>query len=129
MSNFLNPLVRMYQGLVETGIFTTAFTPETVLPMVDPYDIGRFAAVAVYEPVRFHEKEVEIASQMMGAEAIINDISRATGREMKVVFLSEEEVKEKIPQDPFLGPQLLLRNMNIFVDFEKAARDEYLTCK
>jgi uncharacterized protein YbjT (DUF2867 family) len=118
MSNFLNPLVRMYQGLVETGKFTTAFTPETVLPMVDPYDIGRFAAAAVYDPTRFHGKEVEIASQMMVAEAIIKDIAQATGREMGVVFLSEEEVKEKMVTDPFLGPQLLLRDMAIFVDFE-----------
>jgi hypothetical protein len=37
---------------------------------------------------------------------------------MGVVFLSEEEVKEKMVTDPFLGPQLLLRDMAIFVDFE-----------
>ncbi|KAJ5388123.1 hypothetical protein N7509_010664 [Penicillium cosmopolitanum] len=119
MSNFLNPLVRMYQGFVETGKFTTAFTPETILPMVDPYDIGRFAAAAVCDPIRFHGKEVEIASQMMGAEAIIKDIAQATGRDMEVVFLSDEEVKGKMATDPFLGPQLLLRDMAIFVDFQK----------
>lgn len=119
MSNFLNPLVRMYQGLVETGKFTTAFTPNSIIPMVDPYDIGRFAAAAVLDPIRFHGQEVEIASQMMGPEAIIKDLAQATGRDMKVVFLSEEEVQEKIATDPFLGPQLLIRDLAIFVDFEK----------
>lgn len=119
MSNFLDPLVRMYQGFVETGKFTTAFTPETVLPMVDPYDIGNFAATAVLEPMRFHEKEIEIASQMMGAEAVINDLARATGKEMQVVFMSEEEIKEKTKTDVLLGAQLCIREMAIFVDFEK----------
>lgn len=119
MSNFLDPLVRMYSGLVESGKFTTAFTPETVLPMVDPYDTGRFAAAALSQPTRFHEKEVEIASQMMGAEEIISDLAKATGREMQVIYLSEEEIKEKMTKDPFLGPQMLLRDMSLLVDFEE----------
>jgi len=119
MSNFLDPLVRMYSGFVETGKFTTAFTPETVLPMVDPYDTGRFAAAAVSQPTQFHEKEIEIASQMMGIEEIISDLAKATGREMQVIFLSEEEIQEKMKTDPFLGPQLLLRDMVLFIEFEK----------
>ncbi|KAJ5090266.1 hypothetical protein N7532_008950 [Penicillium argentinense] len=119
MSNFINPLVRMYNGLVETGVFTTAFTIETVLPMVDPNDIGRFAAAAVLGSDRFHGKEIEVASQMMGAQALMEDLSQATGKDMRVVFLSDEEINEKVTQDPFLGAQLVIRDMAIFVEFEK----------
>lgn len=64
MSNFLDPLVRMYQGLVETGIFTTAFTRETVLPMVDPNDIGKFAAAAVLNSAKFNQKEIRKKSRL-----------------------------------------------------------------
>lgn len=122
MSNFLDPLVRMYQGLVETGTFTTAFTKETVLPMVDPNDIGKFAAAAVMEPTRFNRKEIEIVSQMMGVEAVMQDLSRATGKTLSVSFLSEEEVEVQSRQKPFLAFQVAMRDLSQFVDMEEVKK-------
>ena len=119
MSNFLDPFVRMYPGLAETGKFTTVFTPETILPMVDPNDIGQFAAAAVLDPVRFDQKEVVIASQTMGVDTIMQELSRATGKEIKAIYLSEKEVNEQIPQNPLLGAQLLLLDASQFVDMEE----------
>ncbi|KAJ5126024.1 hypothetical protein N7526_008201 [Penicillium atrosanguineum] len=118
MSNFLNPLVRMYQGLVETGTFTTAFAQDTVLPMVDPNDTGKFAAAAVLDPARFNQKEIEIASQMMGLEDVMRDLSEATGKDLKISFMSDEEAKEKAAQNPLLGAQLAIRDLSLFVDIE-----------
>jgi uncharacterized protein YbjT (DUF2867 family) len=118
MSNFLDPLVRMYQGLVETGIFTTAFTRETMLPMVDPNDIGKFAAAAVLNSAKFNQKEIEIASQMMGVEDVMRALSDATGKDMKVAFLSKDEIEEQASQNPFLGAQLVIRDLSLFVDLE-----------
>lgn len=122
MSNFLDPLVRMYQGLVETGTFTTAFTKETVLPMVDPNDIGKFAAAAVMEPTRLNRKEIEIVSQMMGVEAVMQDLSRATGKTLSVSFLSEEEVEVQSRQKPFLAFQVAMRDLSQFVDMEEVKK-------
>lgn len=119
MSNFLDPLVRMYQGLVETGTFTTALTKDTVLPMVDPNDIGKFAAAAVMEPARFNHKEIEIASQMMGLEEVMQDLSRATTQTLRVSFLSEEKVDRQVRQNPFLAAQVVMRDMSQFVDMDE----------
>ncbi|KAJ5896499.1 uncharacterized protein N7473_005898 [Penicillium subrubescens] len=119
MTNYLFPLVRMYGGLVETGTFTTAYSKDTVLPMVDPNDIGKFAAAAVLHPVKFNGKEIEIASQMMGIEAVLNDISQATGRELQVVYLSEEEIEEQSRQNPLIYVQLVMRDLSQFVDMAK----------
>lgn len=119
MSNYLFPLVKMYGGLVETGTFTTAYSKDTVLPMVDPNDIGKFAAAAVLDPVKFNEIEIEIASQMMGIEAVLNDISQATGRELQVVYLSEEEIEEQSRQNSLIYVQLVMRDLSQFVDMEK----------
>jgi uncharacterized protein YbjT (DUF2867 family) len=119
MTNYLLPLVKMYGGLVETGTFTTAYSKDTVLPMVDPNDIGKFAAAAVLDPVKFNGKEIEIASQMMGIEAVLNDISQATGRALQVVYLSEEEIEEQGRQNPLIYVQLVMRDLSQFVDMEK----------
>ena len=111
MSNYLDPLVRMYQGLVETGTFTTAFSRETIIRMVDPNDIGQFAAAAAMHPVKFDRKEIEIMSETMRVEEVLRDLSAATGRDLKANFLSEEELKEQIPRNPLLGAQIALRGM------------------
>ncbi|CAL5870164.1 uncharacterized protein PFLUO_LOCUS4399 [Penicillium psychrofluorescens] len=111
MSNYLNPLVRMYQGLVETGTFTTALSRETVIHMVDPNDIGKLAAAAAKDPVKFDRKEIEIMSEMMRVEEVMRDLSAATGKDLKANFLSEKELKEQIPRNPLLGAQMAMRDM------------------
>lgn len=122
MSNFLNPLVRMYQGLVETGVFKTAFTRETVLPMVDPNDIGKFAAAAVMDPARFNGKEMQIASQMMDVEEVMRDLSHATGKTLSASFLPEEEIERQSQQNPLLTVQVVMRDMSQFVDMKEVRK-------
>ncbi|KAB8072267.1 hypothetical protein BDV29DRAFT_196960 [Aspergillus leporis] len=119
MSNYLQPFVKMYPGFVETGVWTTALLPETKIPMVDPRDIGAFAAAALLDPVRFDQEEIEIGSEFMRVEEVVEALSRATGRDLKAVFLSEEEVEKQATQNPFVGGQLLARDMAQFLDLEK----------
>ncbi|OQD81204.1 hypothetical protein PENANT_c029G03641 [Penicillium antarcticum] len=119
MTNFLFPMNQMYPGLAEKGVFTTALAPDTVLPMVDPNDIGRFAAAAILEPVKFNHHEIEIASEFMGAEEIMRALAHATGRDFKAVFMSEEEVDKQKATNPFVAGQLMMRDLSSFVDMEK----------
>lgn len=117
MSNYLAPFVHVqYPGLVERGVVTTAFTPETVIPTVDPNDIGRFGAAAVLEPGRFHEKEVGIVSEILGLEEIMRILAQATGRELKVEYMTQEEIDAQLATNPFLAGQLVARDMSEFVD-------------
>ncbi|KAJ5643234.1 uncharacterized protein N7484_005741 [Penicillium longicatenatum] len=122
MSNFLDPLVRMYQGLVETGKFTTAFLPDTIIPMSDPNDIGKFAAAAILEPAKFNHQEIETVSQMMTAKEIVKDLSAATGKDIRAVFLSEEEITDQLPKNPILGPQKVMRDLSMFVEMKNVQK-------
>ncbi|KAJ5669424.1 hypothetical protein N7462_010494 [Penicillium macrosclerotiorum] len=119
MSNFLDPLARMYQGLVETGNFMTAFTRDTILPMVDPNDIGKFAAAAVFDPVGFDRTEIELISEMMSLDSVLQELSQVTGKKLQAVYLSDQEVKQQAPKNILLEAQLVMRDMSKFVDLEK----------
>ncbi|KAJ5776101.1 uncharacterized protein N7511_001112 [Penicillium nucicola] len=119
MTNFLFPMNQMYPGLAEHGVFTTALAPDTLLPMVDPNDIGNFAAAAILDPIESHQQEVEIASEFMGVEAIMRALERATGRDFKAVFMSDEEIDKQRGVNPFIAGQLMMRDMSSFVDLEK----------
>ncbi|KAJ5833006.1 NAD dependent epimerase/dehydratase [Penicillium riverlandense] len=119
MSNFLPPHVHMYKGFLESGRFTTAWTPETLLAMVDPNDIGKFGATALLDPVKFHEKDIDLASELLGIEPTIQKLAKITGRDLRVVFLSQEEVETQSQADPFIGIQLVMRDQAQFVDMRK----------
>jgi uncharacterized protein YbjT (DUF2867 family) len=119
MTNFLFPMNQMYPGLAEKGVFTTALASDTVLPMVDPNDIGQFAAAAVLDPARFNRQEIEIASEFMGAEKLMQALSRVTGKNFKAVFMSDEEVDKQRAINPFVAGQVMMREMSSFVDLEK----------
>lgn len=122
MSNFLGPMVQMYKGLAETKKFTTAFLPETILPMIDPNDIGKFATASILDPAKFNRQEINTVSQMINVMDLTDDLSRITGTPMQAVFLSEEEILEQLPQNPLLAPQKVMRDMSLLVDIEEVKK-------
>ncbi|KAF9885990.1 hypothetical protein FE257_012168 [Aspergillus nanangensis] len=122
MSNFLLPMAKMYAGLTESGTWTTALTAETVLPMVDPNDIGQFGAAVLVDPARFHQQEVEIASQMMTVDEVLKVLSKVTGKELKASYMSREEIDAQAPANPLISAQLAMRDMAMFVDIEEVRK-------
>lgn len=120
MSNYLHPLAPyLYPGLAETGVWTTALTQATLLPMVDPNDIGQFAAEALMNPSRFHTKEIDLASELLSVEDILKVLAQATGRQFKARFMTQEEVNAQAAVNPMIGGQLAMRDMHRFVNLEK----------
>ncbi|KAK1150262.1 hypothetical protein N8T08_000164 [Aspergillus melleus] len=120
MSNFLLPLVKfLYAGLVETGVWTTVLSKETLLPNVDPNDIGRFAAEAILNSQRFHAKEIDLASELLSVEDILEELAQATGRQFKAKYLTQEEVDAQLAVNPMIGGQLAMRDMHRFVNMEE----------
>ncbi|KAL3476999.1 hypothetical protein BJX99DRAFT_133610 [Aspergillus californicus] len=120
MTNYLAPYVqRMYSGLAEKAEVTTAFTPETVLPMMDPNDIGRFGVAAFLDPGRFHGEKVTIVSEMLGFKEMMKILSRSIDKEVKVTYMTPEEIDSQIGTNPFLAGQLVGRGMAACVDFEE----------
>ncbi|KAL4971034.1 NmrA/HSCARG family protein [Aspergillus stella-maris] len=120
MANYLAPYIHpMYPGLADKGEYNTAFTRDTVIPMVDPFDIGAFGAAAFSDPQRFHGKEIALASQLMTLDEVLGSISTFTSRDLKATYMSEEEISAQKGSNPFLSGQLMMRNMADGVDMDE----------
>ncbi|KAK3898223.1 hypothetical protein C8A05DRAFT_38195 [Staphylotrichum tortipilum] len=113
MTNFLLPLVSfLYPGAVETGVFTLAFAPDTPLPMVDPKDIGAFAAAAFQDPHRFGGKEIDLVSEVVEVERAMEVMRKGTGKGIKARYLGDGEVEEATKVNPMLIIQKQLREVS-----------------
>ncbi|KAF5656699.1 nad dependent epimerase [Fusarium heterosporum] len=118
MANYLEPFVRMYPGLVEKGVWTTALLSTTVLPMTDTITIGKFGAKALLNPESFHGKEITYADEWLEVETILQKLSQAVGRELRAEYLSQEEINEQKGTNPFISGQLVMREMAKFATKE-----------
>ncbi|OOF91592.1 hypothetical protein ASPCADRAFT_518395 [Aspergillus carbonarius ITEM 5010] len=120
MSNFLAPTARMYAGLVEKRCWTTAWTPETQIAMVDPVDIGRVGVEALLdETERFHGAEIELAGELLTVGEILGALAKVTGMEFKADYMTEKEIGEQVATNFLIEAQLAMRDMAQFADLER----------
>ncbi|KAL4804414.1 hypothetical protein BDV18DRAFT_162176 [Aspergillus unguis] len=118
MSNYVAPRVcAMYPGLVERGELVTALDSRTVLPVVDPDDIGRAGAAVFMQPGRFNGREIALVGEMMTVEDMLRELSSATGRELTVHYMTNGEVEAQ-RTNPVVGAQLMMRDMSDEVDMQ-----------
>ncbi|CVK90703.1 uncharacterized protein FMAN_08975 [Fusarium mangiferae] len=111
MANYVEPFVRMYPDLVDKGVFATAMTPNTVLPLTDTVTIGKFGGEAFLHPAKFHGMEITYADEWIEVEAILQKLSKAVGRDLKGEYLSDEEIMDQKATNPFIAGQLVMRDM------------------
>ena len=116
MTNFLPPVVLFYGNIPATSSMVSALTPETLLPLVDPNDIGKFGAAALLEPARFNHAEVTLSGELIGVDDVMKALSDLTGRQLKAVYLSEAEIEERSAQNPVFVAQKMMRTMSQFHD-------------
>ncbi len=123
MANFLSPKVEFqFPGASEAGVFTFAYRPDTVLPLIDHEDIGKFTVAAFKLPDKFHEKTIQFAGDFVTVAEAVNKISRATGRTLRSVYLTDEEYEQRKDEDPLLSNQKLNTDLALLADrgeFEK----------
>ncbi|RAL04673.1 NmrA/HSCARG family protein [Aspergillus ibericus CBS 121593] len=118
MTNFLAPRARIYAGLVDKKCWTTAWTPETQIAMVDPEDIGRVGAEALFDE-RFHGVEIELAGELLTVGEILGALAKATGVEFKADYMTEEQIGAQIATNVLIEAQVALRDMAQFADLER----------
>ncbi|SPO05376.1 uncharacterized protein DNG_08063 [Cephalotrichum gorgonifer] len=111
MSNYLNPSASYYDGLVGSGRWNSALREDSVLPIVDTETIGVFSSTALLGPVRFHARVIAYADEVISVGQILQKLSRATGRDLQIVPLSEEDVLAQRGVNPFVGGQVIMRTM------------------
>ncbi|MFD6755338.1 NmrA family NAD(P)-binding protein [Micromonospora gifhornensis] len=90
MENFLPSMAYLLPRGVEGGL-VTVLRPETRLSLVAVDDIGRAAAAAVAAPARFHQVELELASDYRTMTEIADIMSRALGVPLTAPRMTDEE--------------------------------------
>ncbi|HSD39512.1 MAG TPA: NmrA family NAD(P)-binding protein [Rhodocyclaceae bacterium] len=96
MENLVPPMVDlMYPSLAERGRFETAIEADTRNDWIAAQDIGAFAAAAFADPERFHGHEIDLAAESLTLPEVAAKITKATGKPVSAVTLSEEETLAK----------------------------------
>ncbi|SDX65451.1 Uncharacterized conserved protein YbjT, contains NAD(P)-binding and DUF2867 domains [Saccharopolyspora shandongensis] len=90
MENFLPSMAYLFPRGIEGGL-VSVLNPETRLPLVAVDDIGAAAAAAIAAPERFHEVELELASDHLSMTEIAEALSRALGTPLSAPDMTEEE--------------------------------------
>jgi uncharacterized protein YbjT (DUF2867 family) len=119
MQNFLLPKVAMqHPSLHRDGVLVTGLAPDSVLPMIDTEDIGRFAVEAFKDPDRFNGVEHNLVFQYVTPGEAMEAMGKVAGRKLTVKYLNEEELEEASKTDMMLKPQLVVRDSGRWVDVE-----------
>lgn len=120
MANFLQPKVSIaYPGLEIKGVFRTSFEKTTPIPMIDQDDIAKFAVAAFLEPARFHQQAIELASELLTVDQIMDDLSQASGKKISAYYLSDAEYESEAANNSPASWHKGLRDIAQFVDMEK----------
>ncbi|MFS8199339.1 NmrA family NAD(P)-binding protein [Streptomyces sp. CWNU-52B] len=90
MENFLPSMGFLFPRGIEGGL-VSVLKPATRLSLAAVDDIGTAAAAAFAEPQRFHEVELELASDYLSMSQIAETLSRALGTDLSAPDLTEEE--------------------------------------
>ena len=110
MANFVLPKVHMYPGALE-GVFTLPYPGDTLLPLIDHEDIGKFAAAVFENPQKFHGQTIRIAGDVISVDDVLKSLSRVSGRNIRGIYLSEEEIKERGKSDMYIAGQVVVTQM------------------
>ncbi|KAH7363404.1 hypothetical protein B0T11DRAFT_282557 [Plectosphaerella cucumerina] len=118
-TNFIAPNVRQFGAFASTGVFDTAYRPDTKLPIITPATLGVFTAAAVLDPAGFHAKEIDYADEILTPEQIIAGLSRVSGKKLRTSYQTDVEIEATKAANPFVGGQVLTREIWRLVDWNK----------
>ncbi|KAF3069121.1 NmrA-like family domain-containing protein 1 [Daldinia childiae] len=115
-SNYLPPAVQeYYPELVSKGEIFHSFKPGAIFPHINVDDIGRFAAMALFDPATFDGEEIELASQNLTVEDVADAIQKATG---KPITVRARTLGETDDTNPIVSWQLWANAVDLTVNPE-----------
>jgi uncharacterized protein YbjT (DUF2867 family) len=118
MTNILPPMDDMMFPGWSSGKFTNSYKPSTIMPAVDPDDIGAFAAATFNDPDKYGGKALTVVSECITVADIVAEYERASGKKMDVHYRSEEET-EKEAGNPYVIGQKMTLDLMKWVDMEE----------
>ncbi|KAF2464787.1 NAD(P)-binding protein, partial [Lindgomyces ingoldianus] len=121
MTNLIAPVVAIMFPEMRIGKFLNSYDSSTILPLVDPDDIGAFAAAAFQDPQKFRGQIVSVAGEKLSIKDIIKEISRAAGKDIEIVYRTKEETEAEI-MNPLIAGQTMSNDLDRLVDIEEVGR-------
>ncbi|KAH3917585.1 hypothetical protein HBI56_109790 [Parastagonospora nodorum] len=90
MTNLLPPVVDYIFPEIKAGQMSNSYGPDCILTLVDPDDIGAFAAAAFNDPGKFDGRTITIVGENVRFDDIVKAFSKATGRDIEAIYRTEE---------------------------------------
>lgn len=92
MDNLVAPKSHwMYPGLKPRAAIETAMAEDSPLHMVAAADVGRFAAAAFADPIRFDKQEIDLAAEALTMAEVADILSDTLGRPVAARHYPAEE--------------------------------------
>lgn len=135
MCNYVLPFANfMFPELVERHVFLTAYKPDTAMMVLDPDDVGKFAAASILEPESYNHHKIDLGVEALTPDEIARSLSKASGKDIKTAFYSAAEASSLLGKKPLIGAQLWANDVGYQVDVQALQRypiklttfDEYL---
>jgi len=82
-----------YPDLPKSGTLGHAFNKGSRMLQIDEHDIGKYAAAALLDPVKFGGQEIDMANESLTIEEVRDIIARVSGRDIKVKKWTKEEAE------------------------------------
>lgn len=120
MTNLTAPLVNYMFPALPQGHFISSYKPDTLLPHIDPEDIGTFAAAAFENPSKYEGEIITVVGELKSVADTIQEISRTAGKEIKVTYRTDEETKKALEaNNPMTAGQVLTNDLSHWVNMDE----------
>jgi uncharacterized protein YbjT (DUF2867 family) len=108
----------MFPDLIERHTFLTAYKPTTAMMLLDPTDVGKFAAAAITDPPAYNGHEIDLGVEALTPEEIAQSLSKASGTQVNTEYYSSDEAASLALQNPLIASQLWTNEVGYKVDLK-----------
>ena len=117
---FSSHLAENYPRLSTSGEIDSLLTPGNKMTFTDASDVGKYAAAALLDPARFSGQAIDLSHELFDFDEVSNIINRISGKHVKAVQRTPEELQAA---GTFVFGQVfqLLANARDFTPNSKAA--------
>jgi uncharacterized protein YbjT (DUF2867 family) len=82
-----------FAGLATKGELDHAYNNGTKMVHTDSFDVGRYAAAALQDPVKFGGQEIDLGNEALTIEEVRDVLANISGREVRVKKRTPEEME------------------------------------
>ena len=113
-----------FPDLPRSGTLVTSLNDDVSMPLLDPDDVGRFAAAALLDPAKFSGHEIVLASDNLSPREVRDVLARVSGINIKFHKRTPAEMEETRMIPMFHAFELLANHRPRRVDV-KALEEKY----